>query len=358
MEEKKELSNMEELKSKQPQTINLLAIAKKIWANKRVFYKTVPSVFVIACIYIIGIPRYYKTDAKLAPEIENFGSSGALSSIASSFGFDISDMQTSDAITPLLYPDLMDDNGFVASMFGFQVVSADGKIKTSYFDYMEKHQKVSIWIMPFLWLKEILKPADEGGAGSKFNPYRMSKHDSEVADAIRGSIKLSTDKKNGVISISVEAQDPLICKTVTDSLQSRLQTFITNYRTSKARNDYEYYKVLTAKAKNEYEEARKLYSKSSDANKNAVLMMTRTRIEALENDAQIKFNTYTTMHTQMQAAKAKVQERTPVFTVIQGAAVPVKPAGPKRMIFVLAMTIIAFIATSIYLVRDELHLQF
>lgn len=349
---------MEEQKSKQPQTIDLRAIVKKLWANKRVFYKTLPATFVIACIYIMGLPRYYKTEARLAPEVESSGAGGALSSIASSFGFDIGDMQTTDAITPLLYPDLMDDNGFVASMFDFQVESLDGEIKTSYHDYMQKYQKVSVWSMPINWIKEFLKPASKGGDEGEFDPYRMSKNDHEVAEAIRGNIKLSVDKKNGVISISVEAQDPLICKTVADSLKNRLQLFITNYRTSKARNDYEYYKELTAKAKEEYEVARLLYSKSSDANMDAVMVSTRTKLEALENDAQIKLSTYTSMHTQMEAAKAKVQERTPAFTVIQGAAVPVKPAGPKRMIFVLAMTIVAFIATSIYLVRDELHLQF
>ena len=43
------------------------------------------------------------------------------------------------------------------------------------------------------------------------------------------------------------------------------------------------------------------------------------------------------MTTQYQAAKAKVQERTPAFTVIQGAAVPLKAAGPRRTIFVISM---------------------
>lgn len=35
--------------------------------------------------------------------MESSGAGGALGSIAASFGFDLSDMQTSDAITPLLY---------------------------------------------------------------------------------------------------------------------------------------------------------------------------------------------------------------------------------------------------------------
>ena len=60
------------------------------------------------------------------------------------------------------------------------------------------------------------------------------------------------------------------------------------------------------------------------------------------------------MNTQLEAAKAKVQERTPAFTVLKGAAVPVKPAGPKRMIFVAAMLFFAFLFTSAYIFKREI----
>ena len=82
------------------------------------------------------------------------------------------------------------------------------------------------------------------------------------------------------------------------------------------------------------------------------------RIMDLENDMQLKYNTYTTLNTQLQTAKAKVQERTTAFTVIKGAEVAVKPAGPKRMIFVIGMLVLAFLGTAFYIVRKDLHFSF
>jgi hypothetical protein len=38
--------------------------------------------------------------------------------------------------------------------------------------------------------------------------------------------------------------------------------------------------------------------------------------------------------------------------LVKGASVPLKPSGPKRMIFVLVMTILAFCGTTIYVLRD------
>lgn len=351
----------EKIDIKNQQVIDLRLVSKKIWANKRLFYKTLPIAFILSCIYILGVPRTYDTKAMLAPEIDNSLSGGTLGSIAASFGLDLSDMQTSDAITPLLYPDLMEDNGFVTSFFNIKVKSIDGEINTTYYDYLKTKQKQTIWFIPFYWFKELFKDEDkktEESGNGKFDPYHLSRKDDEIAGAVRNNIKLSIDKKTGEITINTKAQDPLICKMISDSVKARLQEFITDYRTNKARNDYEYYKKLATDAKKDYERARQKYAGTSDANTKVALRSVELMLEDMENDLQLKYNTYTTINTQLQAAKAKVQERTPAFTIIQGAAVPVKPTGPKRMLFVIGMVFLTFIGTAFHIVRKDLHFSF
>ncbi|MBP3768207.1 MAG: chain-length determining protein [Prevotella sp.] len=349
---------MEESK-KQPEVIDLRVVMSKIWKNKKLFYKTLPIAFVLSCIYILSIPRYYTSDVKLAPELDNGISGGTLGDIASSLGFDISTAQTSDAISPLLYPDLMEDNKFVTNLFGIQVATKDGEVKDNYYNYLKKRQKKAWWMYPIGWIKNLF-PKDDNGQGAKgeLDPYHLSKKDNNLVEKIRDNIKLSIDKKTGVITINVTDQDPIICKTIADTLMTRLQDFITEYRTNKARVDVEYYKKLTAEAKQEYEKARQRYGSYADANMDIVLESYRSKRDDLENDMQLKFNAYSTMNTQLQAAMAKVQERTPAFTVVKGAAVPVKPAGPKRMLFVAGMLILTFIGTAFYLVRKDLHFAF
>ena len=350
---------MEEKTTKSPDVIDLRIVAKKVWDNKKLFYKVLPIVFVLSCIYIFSIPRYYAADCKLAPEMDNSGAGGALSSLASSFGFDLGEMQTTDAITPLLYPDLMEDNGFVASLMNIKVEDSEGEIKTTYHDYLQKYQKKAWWNYPIDWLKSLLpKKEDKGDSKNDYNPYNISRKEDGIFEKARKNININVDKKTGVITIDVKSQDPLICKTLTDSIKDKLQLFITNYRTNKARIDYEYYKQLAADAKNDYEKARQRYGSLSDANSKIALRSVELKVEDMENDMQLKFNAYTTINTQLQAAKAKVQERTPAFTVLKGAAVPIKPAGPKRVIFVLGMVFITFIGTTFHIVKKDLHFSF
>ena len=78
----------------------------------------------------------------------------------------------------------------------------------------------------------------------------------------------------------------------------------------------------------------------------------KMKADDLENDMQIKFNTYSTLNTQLQAAKAKIQERTPAFTLIKGAAVPIRPDSPKRVMFILTMLVVSFGFTTLYILKD------
>lgn len=338
MEEKKDL-----------EVIDLRVILKKIYKRRKLYYKILPVVFILSCAYILCIPRYYQSGLSLAPEVggtSNMG--GTLGSLASSFGLDLGAMESTDAINPLLYPDLMNDNGFVVGLFDIKVKSQDGEIDCGYYDYLTKHQKEAFWTYGIEWVKSLFKEKDSVGV-SVANPYMLSRRQDDICGTIRKSIGIDVDKKTGVISISVQAQDPLICKTLADSVKERLQDFITNYRTNKACIDEQYYKKLVDEAKAEYEKARRLYGGYADANMDVMLESYKAKQTDLENDMQLKYNTYTTMMTQYQAAKAKVQERTPAFSLVQGAAVPIKPAGPKRMIFVAVMVILAFVVLSIYI---------
>lgn len=334
--------------------IDVNLIIKTILKRKRLFFITLPTSFVLAYLLILGVPRSYSTSSMLVPETDNSSNGGSLSSLASSFGIDLSQNGTTDAISPLLYPSLLEDDGFITSLFNIKVKSADGLINCTYYDYYKKYQKVAWWTKVIGSFKKLFTSKNKEPQKSKaFDPYNLSKRDHDIADAIRGSIGLGVDKKTGVITISTTTQDPLISKDLADSITKRLQGFITEYRTKKAKRDVEYYTKLTQKAKADYEKSRQLYGSYADANADIILESFKSKQEDLENDMQLKFNTYSALNNQMQAARAKLQERTPAFTILQGASVPQKPSKPKRLIFVLAIGFLTFVFDLGYIIAKE-----
>ncbi|MDY2779289.1 MAG: chain-length determining protein, partial [Alloprevotella sp.] len=80
----------------------------------------------------------------------------------------------------------------------------------------------------------------------------------------------------------------------------------------------------------------------------------KTRQSQMEEDMQGAYAIYTKLQSQCVAAESKVLERTPVFTTVQAASVPVKPAGPKRLFFIITMLMVCFAITSVVLlVKDK-----
>lgn len=327
-------------------TIDMRYINRKLFHHWIWFVTILPLVLIISYLIICSVPRYYTTSTKLAPEIESpKGTGGAMSSIASSLGIDISNMQSTDAITPLLYPELMEDNKFITNLFKIKIITIDNKTKCDYFTYLSKFQKKPWWSR---------YKKDKMVSENTPNPYLLTKEQDGIVKEIRSNIKISVNSKNGVITITTSDQDPLVCKTVTDSLRTILKGYIVKYRTDKAKADYAYYNKLTEKAKAKYEQARRKYGQFGDSNQDIQLESYQLQQEELENDMQLKYNEYTAMNTQLQQAAAKIQEKTPVFTLIKGAEVPIKPAGPKRLIFSLVMAVLATFILSIIILRKDI----
>ena len=243
----------------QTQRVNYKLVLQEIWKRRKLYFIGLPIVLILSCLFIISIPRTYSSETKMAPEVDSPNSGSTLGSLASSFGFDLSEIQSSDAITPLLYPQLIDDNGFISELFGIKVINKKGDIKTDLYTYYKKYQQYSWWAKAIGAVTDLFKSKKSTIVSGKFNPYIPSKNDDEIMSAIRKSINISVDKKTGVITIKSKAQDALVCKIVADSVRGHLQQYITRYRTNKARKDYAYYKSLTEEAKAQYEKARRLY---------------------------------------------------------------------------------------------------
>ena len=347
------------MEEKKKYTINFSLIKNTLINKKGLFLKVWAITFILSCIWILPQPRYYTTKVSIVPESKDSKDMGSIASLASNFGVNLSN-GSSDAIYPQLYPDLFKSTEFLVGLLDIQIKTKDGKINTDYYTYMKDLQKKNYLLLPFEtlqnWIKSIGKKEEKiipGKNGKRFNPFQLSKETDEVLKKITSNINCTYSRTTEVVTISITDQDPLTCALLADSIKEHLQVFITDYRTNKARHDYEYYKKLTADAKKDYEKARRIYGTYSDANTDLVLTSYRAKVEDLENDMQLKYNTYSTMCTQLEAAKAKVLERTPAFTVIKGADVPVKPAGPKRMLFVAGMLLLTFIGTSARILLDK-----
>ena len=325
--------------------INVVEIIKLLLDDKKKLFIYSITFGIIGVLLAFGTPKVYKSTVILAPEESSNSFSGSISSLAAMVGMNMKIGQTGDAIYPEIYPDLMGSTGFIVGLFPVTVTKEKTGETYSYMDYLQNHQKMAVADYPFALIASITKKLSEDeqpGPDHQVNPRHLTKKEDAIVQAIKGNVNCSVDKKTNVITITVKDQDPIIAATVADSVQLHLQRAITDYRTQKARIDLEFMQQLFDEAKEQYTKARKAYASFCDANSNVSLQSVRSKIDDLENEMQLKCNIYQQVVEQLQLAKAKVQERTPAFTIIQDATVPLKHSSRPKIVSLVIWMMLGF----------------
>jgi len=345
---------MEKQKRKEIDIIGLLKVLIKNW---KYLMRYAAAGAVGGIIAAFSIPKVFSSSVILAPEFSSGATlSGSLSDLASSFGVNLSGNKSAmDAIYPDLYPDIFESTKFIESLYDVPVRLQKDNTPRKYIDHLIKEVKIPWWNYPRVWLAELLKPSEPlnpSGKGAP-DPYAMNRTQWDVYKEVMSAVNCQVDKKTSVITLSVTDQDPMVAAIMADTLQHHLQEYIIDYRTSKARTDVEYYRRLAEEAKQDYENIRKRYVRSSDSNLNATLMAVTAQTEDLENDMQLKYNVYTQSMAQLKAAEAKLQEKTPAFTVIQPARVNPKPVSTPKIVIMFMWIVFACFAGSVVVLWKE-----
>ena len=327
-------------------------LIKENW--KKFFWVTfITSVITMALLFCI--PRHYVVSVKLAPEYGESGGASALSSAASMFGINVGS-QGVDAIVPEFYPDIVNSTDFLVPVMDINVETQNGDFSGPYAQYILKKEKYPWWIKLFGKIKLLFtsKPAPYNTSPDyKVDPFRLTKIESDILQRMSTAISCNVDDKTGVITLSVKAQDPLVAANMANSVKEKLQEFITGYRTEKNKAELNHSIAMCDSAYTKYVEAQRVYAEYVDKHQVLTKQIYKVEEERLAGEMQLAFNIYNTLYQQKLMNEAEVQRRTPVFTVLQNASVPVKPASSHKLIKTAAMAILSALVYLIMLITRE-----
>ncbi|KXT30566.1 chain length determinant protein [Bacteroides uniformis] len=342
-----DMNDGQQNKHPQEEEIDLLELALKVWAERRWILKCCGYAVIVGLVIAFSIPKEYTATATIAPELSDGKSGGGLSSLAAMAGINMNASSSADAIYPDLYPDIVSSTPFITELFDVHVESLNAKIDTTLYGYIDDYQRSPWWSAvtsaPFKvlgWIISIFKDKEEPRDNAKLDPFHLTNEEADVVRALSQRISVFVDKKTGLTTLSVTMQDARIAACLTDTVMSQLQNYVTEYRTNKARKYFQFQQSLFERKKKEYEKAQEEYAKFADANKNIILLSYRVEQERLENDMRLAYNVYTSVAQQLQVAEAKVQEITPVYTIVEPATIPIRAAKPNKAMVLIGIVLL------------------
>lgn len=303
---------------------------------------------VLGIVSALRMSRLWSVSVTLAPEVQS-QNGGNLASIA--LMRRMTNMQmtgTTDAMDVTLYPDICASTPFLSALLDVPLtsyVSDKGKlegmapVQTTVYKHMmgldgmrKRRFSLKSLIKPLIKKKSYDRPYT--GAA---DPTELPKSAAEVVKVLNRCISVNVDRNTCVTTIKVVFDDPRMAKQLADTVCSRLQDYVTEYRTRKAQADYEYYVILADEARADMVKAQSAYAASVDYDRSVIMQSATAEKDRLRAEANLAGQIYSTIVQQREQARAKVQEERPVYAVIQPAVLPQKPVNSrKRKVFIWA----------------------
>ena len=325
--------------------IDLMDLFRKVIGIRKKIYKAAGIGLIIGVIVAVSIPKQYTVEVTLSPEMGS-NKGGGLSGLAASFlGSGVSMGDGTDALNASLSADIVSSTPFLLELSAMDIPVTKNEVMTlnTYLDeesspwwsYVIGFPGMVIGGVKALFIEE---DEDESNFLDKASQgtIELSKKESQKIESLKKKIAASVDKKSSMTTVSVTFQDPKVAAIVADSVVNKLQEYIIDYRTSKSKEDCLYLEKLFKERQQEYYAAQKKYADYMDSHDNIILQSVRAEQERLQNDMSLAYQVYSQVASQLQVARAKVQEEKPVFAVVEPAVVPLEPSGTSRKVYVLA----------------------
>ncbi|WP_353123679.1 chain-length determining protein, partial [Dysgonomonas capnocytophagoides] len=288
-------------------------------------------------IIAFSIPKEYSTTVILAPASKDGSALGNASALAAMAGINLGGANTSGDLSSDIYPNILESTPFILGLSQMPVSDLKENIDTTLFAYIKDEQKKAWWgyiaAAPRYIKSLIFSKKEEDNVDQ--NRLILTQEEEDVVENIKDLLSISVDKKSGIITLTSTMQNAIISATIADTLTSYLQSYIIKYRTEKARADLNFADKLYNESKSDYNKAQQKYADYLDRNQNVILASYKVNQEKLQNEVTLTYNVYNQVAQQLQVAKVKVQDQTPVYTVIQPAIVPLLPSAPNKKIIVI-----------------------
>ena len=322
--------------------IDLMDILRKIIGIRKTIYKAASIGLIIGVIIAICIPKQYTAEVTLSPEMSSNKGTG-LSGLAASFlGSDVAMGDGTDALNASLSADIVSSTPFLLELSTMEIPASKG-VNMTLNTYLDE-ESVPWWSyvigFPSIIIdgaKSLFIEEDELVYSNRTNKgvIELSQKESKKIEVLKNTITAIVDKKTSMTTVAVTLQNPKVAAVLADSVVKKLQEYIIDYRTTKAKEDCIYLEKLFKERQQEYYAAQKEYANYIDSHDNIILQSVRAEQERLQNDMSLAYQVYSQVANQLQVARAKVQEEKPVFAVVEPAVVPLKPSGISKKVYVL-----------------------
>jgi len=335
--------------SAQEDEIDLIQLAKTLWADRRIVIRTTLIFMVLGLFIAMFSAKEYAASTTMVPQSSEGGSKlgGGLGGLAAMAGINLASMEGGATMPPTLYPKIMTSVPFQKKMMG-TIISVEGLDKeVTLADYYENVHKPGIFgiIKRYtIQLPRYLINSIRGSitvTGSKQNMSELltiTFKEKLLMEKLNKQLSLEVNEKDGYVKISARMPEARQAAEIVLKAQILLQEAIIDFKIKKAKDQLIFIEERYAEKQEVFIAAQEKLASFRDQNRNMRTAMAQSRMERLQSEFSIASSVFSELAKQLEAQKIQVMEDTPVFTIIEPVSIPFERSKPKRSMILIVWT--------------------
>ena len=363
-----DIKNLNTTLSDNKAEVDLLEILFDLWKRRKLILLFLIIMIGFGFIIAFTTPKEYSSQVRLLPEISDqkggasilrqFGNLGNLT------GFNFGLLGSSDAINPNLYPEIVKSTPFLLKLMKEEFMVPRLNKKVSLYEYLLEYKPFSLpglirkytIGLPGVMISKLRMKSGGNGHISDVNSdlIQLSPDQFKILLELQGRINGSVDKRNGIVTISVQMPDALHAAILTEKIAAFLTEYITSYRIEKAILDFNFINDRHKEAELNFLTSQERLSAFRDENKNIISAKILSEEERLQSEYNLAFNLYNSLSLELEQARISVQKETPVFKVLSPAEVPILKSKPKKAVILIASFIIGILLAFSYIILETI----
>jgi uncharacterized protein involved in exopolysaccharide biosynthesis len=346
--------------------IDLRDIILPIWKARKQIFTTAIIFAIIGGIIGFMTPATYTASSTFLPQTTQSGGAGAsLGGLAALAGINLNAPMAGGDIPPTMYAKVLGSEPFRKRVLDAKIW-VDGDT-TSYRDYLESRTSSGFGLgtikeytigLPGKILGALADDEKDGVGNAVGGLQALSDDEYALHNAVSDKVKIVTDKKEGVVTITVVESDPIVAAEVAKVTEEVLQDWIIEHKIKNAKAQYDFIAKQFESKQKEFFSIQDQLAGYMDRNQNVLSATYLTRLERLQAEFNLVNTVYSELAKQKEQAAIQLSKDTPTFSVLDPVKVPKEKTGPKKSIYVLGAFFVGLILAAGWSMAKKPILEF
>lgn len=327
--------------------IRLIDYAIELWRGRHiVFFSTIVGA-VVAAFVVLLTPKEYTARCEFLQQTTSAALSPRIASLASLAGISLPATDQVEVLPASLYENIVCSEPFLRQLIHYPLRFAHQQRDFTIVEYLgedDGREGLREWIKSVEARREPVAVED-----------RLTAEEYDAIKYLRSRIAVEYDVADGYVLLEVTLPDAVASAHLTEKVVQDLEHRVIELKVERVRSNMLFIERRYDEARERFDSLQAARADYLDANQHTTRNSAKATFERIDAEYMLAKSIYEQLAMQLEQARIRVKEQTPVLSIFSPVTIPFKPSRPRKMIIFITFVALGFIVgASIIFVRTTI----